>query len=743
MRRISRLGRTKVGAVPGRWTPAAKVAAGEALEARCYSAAMSDMPDLALADDAAAALRTALPALPADLIRELAERVAEAGQAGTLSSQVDQLEALVVWLGGPIGFDLPPDAPLTGRSPAARLWVLHQLCDVHPPSRQSLARLFNGAMPAGAAVNLLVHGGLARQVRLLGELTDRLLRRVLPQPPDDGDLAAMLPRLFPNRRSTEWFEHAPPQLVEDLFGLLIGPSGQARLQDDLIQAISLLAIRSASLGLEEDTRVRGPDPRPTDSAFLALPAAALELAHVSARQGDLLPAQREAAALVKRAREAQDHVARHLDRGGISVDLVFRVELLARTLHRLERLCWLLDRGPEDGPAAVRLVRDLVRTHLSDRSVGVLLRENSTLLARRVIERAGETGEHYITHSRREWNGMLRSAAGGGVLTAGTAMVKLWVTGAHLPAFIEFVATWVNYSGSFLMMQGLDFTLATKQPAMTAATIAAELGGGSAVDDTARAEGLADLVARTARSQFAAALGNLAAVIPTALALDFAWRAATGHSWLPEEKAVYVVQSLHPWQSASALYAVETAGVLWLGSILAGTVENWTAVRRIPEAIGGHRGLRRLFGDARAGALAASFSRNVAGVAGNLWLGLLMAALPVAGVFFGLPLDVRHVTLSTGSLALAASQRGWALLLTPEMGYAAAGVLVVLLLNFTVSFNLALAVAMRARGVSAPQLAAANRALLRRFFRHPLQFLIPPADGVTTPPASQSGSHGG
>jgi site-specific recombinase len=94
--------------------------------------------------------------------------------------------------------------------------------------------------------------------------------------------------------------------------------------------------------------------------------------------------------------------------------------------------------------------------------------------------------------------------------------------------------------------------------------------------------------------------------------------------------------------------------------------------------------------------------------------------VPVMGRFVGLPLEVRHVTLSTGSLTLAVRSVG----AHAGVGAAVAGIAVILALNFSVSFALALAVALRARGV-----AHAGRRLLRaiasRFVADPLPFFVP------------------
>ena len=74
--------------------------------------------------------------------------------------------------------------------------------------------------------------------------------------------------------------------------------------------------------------------------------------------------------------------------------------------------------------------------------------------------------------------------------------------------------------------------------------------------------------------------------------------------------------------------------------------------RRLPEAIAEHR-LGRLVGRGTMAWLSRFLLRNIAGFGGSTSLGFMLAMTPVMGKFFGLPLDVRHVTLSTGALTLS------------------------------------------------------------------------------------------
>lgn len=123
--------------------------------------------------------------------------------------------------------------------------------------------------------------------------------------------------------------------------------------------------------------------------------------------------------------------------------------------------------------------------------------------------------------------------------------------------------------------------------------------------------------------------------------------------------------------------------------------------------------------------LAGWLEHNIAGLAGNISLGFLLGMFPVVAGFFGLPLDVRHVTLSTGqvSAALAAlgSESFWKL----SSLWIGLGILGIGLLNILVSFGLALFVAIRARNVRGPERNLLFRALGRRVLKSPLSFVLP------------------
>jgi site-specific recombinase len=277
----------------------------------------------------------------------------------------------------------------------------------------------------------------------------------------------------------------------------------------------------------------------------------------------------------------------------------------------------------------------------------------------------------------------------------------------------------VNYALSFLLMQLFGFTLATKQPSMIAAALAGSLhGSGDKQHD--ELDDLVTLIQRICRSQLGAAIGNVGFVAPTALLFNLAYMKLKGAPFLDEHAAAHTLESFDPLHSGTIFFAALTGVLLWLSSLGAGWLENWVTYRRLPEAIAKHR-LGRVVGRRTMQWIARVLQRNVAGIGGNVAIGFLLGMTPVVGRFFGVPLEVRHVTLSTGSLALAGFTLG---VHAPHFLGAVAGIGCMLALNFSVSFTCALGVALRARGID-----HAGRRLVRaiaaRLVRDPLPFFLP------------------
>ena len=623
-------------------------------------------------------------------------------QGAALPVQVEMFERLGRWItaGLPPPGSLwhPPEAPAV-----ARLRIAVTAFERFPELRARWVSGLHDVLAASTGVKLFAETGLPNDRGLVQETSDRLARRFLPRPPEHGQLAELYLTLQNRRNEGE-------SIPDDQFARLAAVFGEVwrPTREWMADAIGLICTRISALGLTEDMREDDPTAKVRNSPFFRLPRASL----------DELPG------LLVQCRLHTDQVLHDLEHHGVSVDVVYCLDVIRLGIDRIELLLPLFDEAAtEDRLVASRtLLAALAASRASDRSLRGLMQNNLRLLARKVIERAGHTGEHYVTASRREWFGMIASAGGGGVLTAGTCAIAFLTKAQHYPLFVEGMLSAANYAASFIIMQLCGFTLATKQPSMTAAMLAGSI---REAQGPHRLDELAALIARICRSQFAAACGNVLLVIPAAIAFNYLWANHHGHDFLSAKDAAKTIDSFHPFLSPTIPFAALTGVLLWMSSLGAGWLENWTTYRRLPEAIEHHR-IGNVIGRKNTARIARFLTHNVSGLGGNASLGLLLGMTPVMGVFFGLPLGVRHITLSTGSLTLAGIAVGPQGLTTAAYIWAAAGIVCIGLLNFGVSFVLALMVAFRARDVSRRERLALWGAVGRRFLRSPFEFLFPP-----------------
>jgi site-specific recombinase len=375
-----------------------------------------------------------------------------------------------------------------------------------------------------------------------------------------------------------------------------------------------------------------------------------------------------------------------------------------------------------------RLIDDLLHALQASQGLRALLGSHYSLLARQVTERSAETGEHYITRSRAEYRQMLRRAAGGGIVIAGTTFAKFAIMAIGLSAFWGGFWAGTNYALSFLLVMLLHWTVATKQPAMTAPAMAASLPAMGVGSDEA-IEDFVDRVAQLIRSQVAGIAGNIALCAPLVWLVQWLSLQLLGAPPIGERQAEHVLHSI-TLLGPTALFAAFTGVLLFASSLVAGWAENWFVLHRLDSAIAWNPRILAVLGTARARFWADWWRANISGVAANVSLGMMLGLVPALLGFVGLGLDVRHVTLASGQLGAALGALGWGIVQTPAFWWCVAGIAATGVLNLTVSFGLAFMVALRSRGVRLKEQSRILAALRRRLLSRPLSFLFPPRDAA-------------
>jgi len=653
---------------------------------------------------------------------DLAELLAGLDAAAPLAQRHLQLLALLDWVRG---------SDHTVEAATARVAQLVQTAEEAPEIRQRLSTWWAELTQHLDITTLLADFGFAQRTSMASELAERLRYKLLPVSPETQDASELFMLALPHEFDARWLAALDEALLARLLAVLLpapNPADASTCATDwqraLLDAITYCAGQILATGFAPELRLRMSDEVREQQPFHALLRDAeslrIEVLHPLRTDDRLQQAVQGLREHLDACRAAVNTVYAHFEDNGISVGLVFRLrQLRARILRVRELLECLL--SPRPAVSALELLSHLVIVGRVRRSVRALMATNSSLLAAKVAERSAETGEHYITRTWGEYLAMVRQAAGGGLVMAFTTLLKFGLYALALSAFWGGFMAGVNYAVSFVLIQLLHFTVATKQPAMTAPAMAAKLKD---LEGNEAVESFVDEVAHLVRSQVAAVLGNVLLVFPGALALALLIAQLWGRPAIDMQHAMQTLDSLH-LLGPSLLFAAFTGVLLFASSILAGWVENWFVLRRLDSAIEYNPRITRALGVRRAARWAHFLRGNISGLAANISLGFMLGLAPAFAGFFGLGLEVRHVTLTTGQIGVAAATLGRDLLQLPAFWWAVALVPFNGALNVIVSFYMAFRVALRAHNVGRVDRRRIYRALRRRLRRAPLSFFLP------------------
>lgn len=549
--------------------------------------------------------------------------------------------------------------------------------------RDHLAALFADKK----STRLLTEAGLLPDTSFTAELRRRIAYKLLPPERDPGRLRDWLDALItPHDRL--WVE----SLSRDVW---IGLCDRLQLRElfrrgtpgVLTDAINSLAHRIAAGGLNTELLRIDPALEAYDSPFLALHH------EVNAWLRGEAEDTRQIDVLLEQCAEALDRVRRHSAEIGTSVELTLQSARLAQQMERLRTLVALTDPATESPHALLTgLFVELIEASGERDGVTALLRDTVGRLARQITQFAGQAGEHYVAEN---WTALLKmfgAAAGGGAIIAGMALLKIRIVALHLAPLQEALLVSLNYALGFVLIYLLHFTVATKQPAMTASLFAhtlAEVRG-----QTAQQKALDTFAGKVWLAQSAAILGNMllafatAALIATALAFG-------GHSTVGPDKAAHLLVELDPFGSAALFYAAVAGVGLFLSGIVSGYYDNQCVYHAIPERLQRLTLPQRMLGVSRWNAVVEYLRPRWGGIAGNLFFGFYLGLASAFGTLAGLPLDIRHIAFSSANLGYAWQTFDWHL--APSLALTAiAGVVLIGLVNLTVSFSLAFYLALRA-----------------------------------------------
>ncbi len=573
------------------------------------------------------------------------------------------------------------------------------------------------------------------------EMRRRISHKILPDAIDANYLVDLFALFFTSSSDEIWVLAVPDTVWEALMIAIRFDEAPAELiepcRQNLLAATQVLSYRIAALGLEPELLRNHPELEQHTSPFIAQQeelAIFLSTATASSDAGIDVKDTNHILVMLDQCNAIICKIRRNSAQTGTSIRLTYLLQRMAQQLARLETLLRILTKQLKSSVGAsantagtnlekVGLFKELVYSECHKNDIGKHWQENVEVMALRVTENASRTGEHYITDNRSEYFALMHSAMGAGIIVSVMAMIKIMLAKLHFAPLTEAVLFSLNYGLGFILIHILHFTVATKQPAMTAAAIAASID--STDSKTKEMDNLVAMIANTTRSQVIAIFGNVALAIPMAMLIAWSMFYFTGEHFVTPEKAHHLLADIDPIHTAALFYAGIAGVCLFLSGLIAGYHDNLAVYNKIPQRLRALKWLHKLLGTQRLDRVANYVENNLGALAGNFYFGCLLGGMSAIGILFGLPFDIRHIAFSSAFVGFAAV--GLDFMLTWQAAaFAALGLVLIGFMNLTVSFSLALYVAMKSRKVRFKQWRMLLLNLGSRLNQHPAEFIMPP-----------------
>ena len=609
-----------------------------------------------------------------------------------------------------------------------RLAAFTRELDAAPSHRALIGAHIHGWLQNLHLYASLVSVGIFARTGIVHETATLLYDRWNPLPVDESQLQDVLDSVFNGSRDLDWLTAIAPRQWLSLFARLSENDeqrGRTRrlMREESTYALEMLAIRLSAEDLAPDLIRLDKRLLDLDSPFVALER---ELARLITNWRDHPDDATDAATLaqahvlIDQSRQQLHHLNSRAIASGSSLATAHLLERLAQSLDRLEALLAVLTAESPESEARhwLALLNQLIESGLRRRNIRHLWHRSAYLLSQSITQHKSAHGEHYIARGWQEYRRMYASAAGAGIIIALMALLKIKLASA-VPSYNAYILlSSLDYGIGFVLIYLCHCTVATKQPAMTAARMA------EAIEQTqqgrAGARKLAQLLIDVNRSQSIAVLGNLSLAMLTATALCLLWADKSGAPLLDHHSAEHQMAALS--MPSALFYAAIAAVWLFCSGIIAGYYDNRAQYLRLRERLRVNPLLRRLLREPARARFADFVHDHLGALASNFLFGVLLGITPWIGKTLELPLDIRHIAFSSANLAYATASHPAGI---GTFLYGFLAVIAIGLVNLWVSFALALRVALRARDARFPPLRQFISVLREEIRREPRALFLP------------------
>mgnify|MGYP001020153741 FL=1 len=591
-------------------------------------------------------------------------------------------------------------------------------------------------------VILFTDAGLLNSVSFFKELRRRISRQLLPDQPSEENIQYVLNQLFYRPSDVKWVHQIPLDNWKELFDILAvstfyEDSESKTTSKQILLAIMILSQRMGGLALQTDVRRMVPEYAHLNSPFIALDDELNNLARTLSKEDNpylyIQDHELDYKQLNILAGQCEDFVNKadaNTSKYGVSFSVNQTLLLIRQQIKRIKRLYnyLFIEKEADKCEKTIAFYLDMVKTNSKKNNIRKLIDDSVYNITYEITNYTGKTGEHYITSTTGEYFKMLKTALWGGVIVGFMCLVKLYMSmQPDQSDFFRALNYSFNYAIGFVLIYLTGSTLATKQPAMTASTIAKTLESLSDNDNNKEKQKhyteFSTLFMRLFRSQFIAFVGNVFGAFPVSMLLAIGMSYLSGYN-IATKKSSHLLEDLNIWHTPVFLHACIAGIFLFLSGIIAGNVASVNNFNNFYYRLSEHPFLKGFFGKARMQRVANWMQQKWPSVVSNIWFGVFMGSAWAIGHFFGLPLDIRHITFASGNLAYGLYGMNFIISLE-NIFWCILGIGIIGFGNFIVSFGLSLWIALRSREVPASELKYLGRYVWRAFKARPRAFFFP------------------
>ena len=591
-------------------------------------------------------------------------------------------------------------------------------------------------------VILFTDAGLLNSVSFFKELRRRISRQLLPDQPSEENIQYVLNQLFYRPSDVKWVHQIPLDNWKELFEILAvstfyEDSESKTTSKQILLAIMILSQRMGGLALQTDVRRMVPEYAHLNSPFIALDDELNNLARTLSKEDKpylyIQDHELDYKQLNILAGQCEDFVNKadaNTSKYGVSFSVNQTLLLIRQQIKRIKRLYnyLFIEKEADKCEKTIAFYLDMVKTNSKKNNIRKLIDDSVYNITYEITNYTGKTGEHYITSTTGEYFKMLKTALWGGVIVGFMCLVKLYMSmQPDQSDFFRALNYSLNYAIGFVLIYLTGSTLATKQPAMTASTIAKTLESLSDNDNNKEKQKhyteFSTLFTRLFRSQFIAFVGNVFGAFPVSMLLAIGMSYLSGYN-IATKKSLHLLEDLNIWHTPVFLHACIAGIFLFLSGIIAGNVASVNNFNNFYYRLSEHPFLKGFFGKVRMQRVANWMQQKWPSVVSNIWFGVFMGSAWAIGHFFGLPIDIRHITFASGNLAYGLYGMNFIISLENIL-WCILGIGIIGLGNFIVSFGLSLWIALRSREVPASELKYLGRCVWRAFKARPRAFFFP------------------